>query len=150
MEGIMKQNELNGNTGDIRSDSPQELSIEAKAQAEEEKQAVANTAKNRLQLTCDMDDVLAYATVHNGAHIVRDVCVKNLSESDLDNLMLRISSRNNLIENLELGIEKIKPGEERHFKYLNVIINVEYLRRLGREFVWQMLYWISTWGPVWI
>lgn len=51
---------------------------------------------NGLLLTCDIDDVLTYAAVHNGAHIVRDICVKNISESDLDNLMLRISSDNNV------------------------------------------------------
>lgn len=110
MEGIFEQNVLNG--------------------PEEEIQSIVNTAKNRLQLTLNMDDVLTYATVHNGEHIVRDICIKNISESDLDNLMIRISSGNNLLENFELGIEKIKPGEELHFKNLNVLVNVQYLASL--------------------
>ncbi len=97
---------------------------------EEEKQAAADTAKNQLQLTCDIDDVLTYATIHNGVHIVRDICVKNISESDLDHLMLRICSGNDLTENFEQGIEKIKPGEELHFKNLNVVINAGYLASL--------------------
>ncbi len=145
-----KQNGLNGAEDNIWSSSDQNLSTEAeraavqeeiiesaaetakaeKAFTEEEKQAVANTAKNVLQLTCDIDDVLTYATIHNGAHIVRDICVKNISESDLDDLMLRICSDNNVTENFELGIGKIKPGEELHFKNLNVLINAGYLASL--------------------
>lgn len=135
-----KQNVLNGAENDVWSNSTQKLSIEAEQVAKpeeiaelaagEEKQVVVNTAKDILRLACDMDDVLTYATVHNGAHIVRDICVKNISESDLDDLMLRISSGNRITENFELGIEKIKPGEELHFKNLHVIVNAEYLASL--------------------
>ena len=105
MEGLLEQNVLNA--------------------AEEEQHTASNPAK--LQLACDMDDMLTYAAVHNGTHIVRNICVKNISESDQDHLMLRISSANHLIENFELGIEKIKPGEELHLKNLDVIVNTEYL-----------------------
>lgn len=87
-------------------------------------------SKNVLQLTCDIDDVLTYAIVHNGVHIVRDICIKNISEADLDNLMVRISSGNELIMDFEQGIEKIKPGEEFHLKNLNVSINAGYLASL--------------------
>lgn len=130
MEGIFKQNMPDEVTEDIRSDSPQVLSEETEENIEGKKQVAVSTAKNGLELTCDMDDVLTYATVHNGAHIVKDVCVKNISESDLNNLTMRISSGNTLIENFELGIEKINPGEELHFKNLNVIIHGEYLASL--------------------
>ncbi|MGN0135816.1 DUF4011 domain-containing protein [Anaerotignum sp.] len=97
---------------------------------EEEKQAAGQTAKNRLQLSCEIDDVLTYAIVHNGVHIVRDVCIKNISEADLDDFIVRISASNGLTENFEFAVEKIKPGEERHFKNLDVPINAEYLASL--------------------
>lgn len=107
-----KQSALNRAEDNIRSNKTQNLSIEAERATEleeitesateeakeekkaekaltKEKQTVVSIAKNVLQLTCDIDDVLTYATVHNGAHIVRDICVKNISESDLDGLMLR-------------------------------------------------------------
>lgn len=93
---------------------------------------------NGLLLTCDIDDVLTYAAVHNGAHIVRDICVKNIFETDLDDLMLRISSDNDLTENFELGIEKIKPGEELHFKNLKVLVNAGYLASLTERNTCQM------------
>lgn len=95
---------------EITESATEEAKEEKKAEKAltKEKQTVVSIAKNVLQLTCDIDDVLTYATVHNGAHIVRDICVKNISESDLDGLMLRVCSDNNLTENFELGIEKIK------------------------------------------
>lgn len=156
-----KQSALNRAEDNIRSNKTQNLSIEAERATEleeitesateeakeekkaekaltKEKQTVVSIAKNVLQLTCDIDDVLTYATVHNGAHIVRDICVKNISESDLDGLMLRVCSDNNLTENFELGIEKIKPGEELHFKNLNVLINAGYLASLTERSTCQL------------
>lgn len=89
-----------------------------------------STDKNGLELTCEIDDVLTYATVYHGTHIVRDICVKNVLESDIDNLVVKICSNNDLAENFEFGIQKIKPGEELHFKNLNVTINADYLASL--------------------
>ena len=108
------------------------------AEPAEAKQAAVKPANNGLQLTCDVDDVLTYAIVHNGAHIVRDICVKNISESDLDGLMIRITSSNHLTEDFKLGIDKIKPGEELHFKNLDVSINAGYLASLTERSVCQM------------
>lgn len=124
---------------------PAEISIDESKRADiegslmgEAKQAVVNPANNGLQLTCDIDNVLTYAIVHNGAHIVRDICVKNISESDMDSLIIRITSSNNLTENFKLGIQKIKPGEELHFKNLDVSINAGYLASLTERSSCQM------------
>ena len=87
-------------------------------------------AESGLELSCEIDDVLTYAIVHNGAQIVRDICVKNISEKDIANLMLKIDSDNQLIELFELGIEKIKPREEVHFRNVKVHINADYLASL--------------------
>jgi len=100
------------------------------ALAEEENHAVINPADDGLKLTCNIDDVLDFAIVHNGAHIVRDICVKNGSETDREHLLLQITSDSGLTEDFKLGIERIKPGEELHFKNLNVLINAEYLASL--------------------
>ena len=86
--------------------------------------------KKNLELICELDDVLTYALVHNGGRIIRDICVKNHSESDIEGLVLRINSSSEWIEPLELGIEKIKPGEELHFKKLDVKIQGAYLASL--------------------
>ena len=95
-------------------------------------------AKNVLQLSCEIDDVLTYAIVHIGAHVVRDVCVKNVSEADLDNLVVKISANIEIVENFKFGIEKIKPDEELHFKNLNVPINAGYLASLTERNIFQL------------
>lgn len=97
-----------------------------------------STTTNVLQLSCEIDDVLTYAIVHNGAHIVRDVCVKNVSETDLDNLVVEITANNGLAEKFKFGIENIKPDEERHFKKLNLLINADYLASLTERIVCQL------------
>ncbi len=84
----------------------------------------------KLELICDMDDVLTYAAVHNGAQLVRDICIKNISEKDLESLTVRISAENELAERLEVGIEKIKPGEAVRLKKLQVSVNAGYLASL--------------------
>lgn len=98
----------------------------------------ATPAKNALQLTCEIDDVLTYAVVHNGAHVVRDVCVKNISEADLENLIVKISANIELADNFKFGIEKIKPNEELHFKNLDVPINADYLASLTERSSFQL------------
>lgn len=95
-------------------------------------------AKNVLQLSCEIDDVLTYAIVHIGAYVVRDVCVKNVSEADLDNLVVKISANIEMVENFKFGIEKIKPDEELHFKNLNVPINAGYLASLTERNICQL------------
>lgn len=104
----------------------------------EENQTIINPAAHGLKLTCNMDDVLTYAIVHNGAHIVRDICIKNESETDRDRLLLQITSGNGLTADFKLGIEKIKPGEELHFKNLDVLINAEYLASLTERSACQL------------
>lgn len=86
--------------------------------------------KNKVELACEMDDVLTYAAVHNGEHMVRKISVKNISEADLDNLMLKIRSDQDLITDFELGIGKIRPGEELFFRNLDVPVNAGYLASL--------------------
>lgn len=104
----------------------------------EKKLEEAMAAKDVLQLSCEIDDVLTYAIVHNGAHVVRDVCVKNVSQADLDNLVVKISANIELAENFKFAIEKIKPDEELHFKNLDVPINAGYLASLTERSTFQL------------
>lgn len=99
----------------------------AEPQISEEK---IKQAKNGLQLSCETEDVLTYAMVHNGAYIVRDICIKNNSQEDIDHLMIHIDSDTGLTEPFALGIEKIKPREELHFKKLNVSVSAHELASL--------------------
>jgi hypothetical protein len=110
----------------------QEIKIQDSVEmvSEEEKEEILPKSKDRVELSFEVDDVLTYAIQHNGAHVVRDVCVKNVSENDIDNLVVRIDSNNEMLELFEFGIQKIKPDEELHFKKLKVEINGDYLATL--------------------
>lgn len=91
---------------------------------------VQKTWEAKLELSCEIDDVLTYAMVHNGVHIVREISIKNVSEADIDDMVVKITGSNNLVEEMKFGIQKIKPGEELHFKNLNLLINADYLAML--------------------
>lgn len=97
---------------------------------EQKDEGQENFAEKNIELTCQIDDVLTYAIVHNGMHIVRDICIKNCTDADAEHLTLHIDSSNGLMEDFELLIEKIKPGEELHFRNLNVMVSGDYLASL--------------------
>lgn len=94
---------------------------------ETEKKENIQSENSGLELSCETDDVLTYAIHHNGAHIVSDICVRNISDNDIDDLVVRIDSDNELIELFEFGIQKINSGEEIHFKNPGIGVNAEYL-----------------------
>lgn len=105
---------------------------------EENKKEIIKRVRTGLELSCEIDDMLTYAIVYNGLHIVRDVCIRNISEIDIDHLTIRIESDNSLIEPFEFRVEKIKPGEELHFKNLKVRINANYLASLTERSLCQL------------
>ena len=86
-----------------------------------------------LQLSCDVDDVLNYAIVHNGVHIIRDICLKNESEEEFQDLTVQFHSDNELIKKGGVGVDRIRPGEEIHLKNLDVQINAGYLASLTEK-----------------
>lgn len=86
-----------------------------------------------LQLSCDVDDVLNYAIVHNGVHIIRDICLKNESEEEFQDLTVQFHSDNEFIKKGGVGVDRIRPGEEIHLKNLDVQINAGYLASLTEK-----------------
>ena len=86
--------------------------------------------KSRAELICQIDDVLTYAAVHNGIQIVRSVGVRSLSEADMEDVVLKIDSDNGVIEHYEVGIQKLKAGEEVCVKDIHVNVNADYLSSL--------------------
>lgn len=89
--------------------------------------------KNSLEVVCDINKVLSFASVHNGYHMIRDIYIKNVSEMDLDHLMVRIRSNNDLIGNYEIGVDKLEPGGDIHLRNLDVPVRAEYLVSLNER-----------------
>lgn len=87
-------------------------------------------SKSGLELDVDIDDVITYAIQQNGGEIVRDICIHNITEGDIENLTVQVNSDTALIELYELGIQKIRAGEEIHLKEIKLKINGDYLASL--------------------
>ena len=115
----------------ISAETNTETTTESNVQSDDENtQTISQKSNGTLVLSCDMKDALTYAAVHNGERLIRDICVKNISGEEIENLRIQIASANELIEPLELRIERVKPEEELHFKDLKVNINAVYLASL--------------------
>lgn len=95
---------------------------------------IAN-ARNNITLSVDMDEVINYAIQQNGVNIISEVCVKNNSKDEFNNLILRIESDSELIEKSEVGIQKLRPEEEVHLKNIKLKINGDYLASLIERIV---------------
>mgnify|MGYP000552313403 CR=1 FL=1 len=83
---------------------------------EEQKSEQLKKEQNGIEMTIEADDVITYAIQQNGGRIVRDICLKNTTEEDIDDLLIRIDSDTDLIQMFELEIQKLRAGEELHLK----------------------------------
>ena len=92
----------------------------------------------KIQLTCKIDKVLNYAMIYNGFPIIHDICIKNTSDIDLQNLTLNITTDNGMIKPFIQGIELIKSEEDIHFNELEVQIDAQYLSALTEKDICQL------------
>lgn len=100
---------------------------------EEQKSEQLKKEQNGIEMTIEADDVITYAIQQNGGRIVRDICLKNTTEEDIDDLLIRIDSDTDLIQMFELEIQKLRAGEELHLKEkeIKIKINGDYLASYG-------------------
>ena len=82
--------------------------------------------------------MINYALVHNGASVVRDICIKNTSETERNALLLKIASDGELMEDFVCGIEALQTGEELHFRNLDLTFHVGYLASITEKFSGQL------------
>ena len=99
---------------------------------EEQKSEQLKKEQNGIEMTIEADDVITYAIQQNGGRIVRDIYLKNTTEEDRDDLLIRIDSDTDLIQMFELEIQKLRAGEELHLKEkeIKIKINGDYLASL--------------------
>lgn len=96
----------------------------------EERIEIIKKIQEGLELSVEADDVVTYAIQQQGVNIIDDVCFKNTTEIELDNLKLQIDSDTELIEKFTVGIQRLRVGEEIHLRYLKVKLNGDYLASL--------------------
>lgn len=85
---------------------------------------------SRIDLSVDINDVITYAIYQNGLRIVRGVKLKNNSEQDIENLLLKVSSDCELFLPFEQGIQTLRANEEIQLSELKVSIKGDYLASL--------------------
>ena len=98
--------------------------------AVEERFEIIRKARNGLELSIESDEVVTYAIQQQGIPIIDDVCIKNTTDRDIEDLMLSIDSDTMLIDEFKLGIPSVHAGEELHMKNLKIQINGDYLASL--------------------
>lgn len=100
--------------------------------AKQEEDLKINTLATKFEFDVTLEEVINYAIQQNGGHIVRDVCIKNNSNEDIDKVYLKIKSDNELIENFEMELSKVRAGEELHLKenQIKLKLNGNYLATL--------------------
>ena len=80
-----------------------------------------------IELVTEVNDVITYAIYQNGLRIVRGISLKNNTEQDMENLLLRISSDSELIIPFEQGIQILRSNEEMQLSDLKVLVKGDYL-----------------------
>lgn len=63
--------------------------------------------KGLLQIQVEVTQVVNFALQQNGASIIREVLIKNQTEKDMENLLLRIESGSALFETSEQDIQSL-------------------------------------------
>lgn len=91
------------------------------------KMTMLQAAQDRVAFSVECEDVITYAIQQHGVKIVRDVCIKNVTDTDISNLVLKVSSDSALLYEYEEGIQELCAGEEIHLRNLNVGVNADYL-----------------------
>ena len=84
----------------------------------------------KVTISVDVNNVLTYAMQQNGSPIVREIRLKNETESDYENLIVNISTDTELIEPFSQGIQVLKGGEEVQLRNLKIQVNGKYLASL--------------------
>lgn len=109
----------------------------------EERLEMIEKARNGLELSIELDEMVTYAIQQQGIPIIDDVCIKNTIEQDIEDLMLSIDSDTMLIDEFKLGIQSVRAGEELHMKNLKIKINGDYLVSLTERITCSLHFRIS-------
>lgn len=120
-----------------------DINEESMHQTEESLEAI-NKARNGLELAIESDEVVTYAIQQQGISFIDDVCIKNTTDQEFEDLMLSIDSDTALIDEFKLGIQFIGAGEELHMKNLEIKINGDYLASLTERIICSIRFHVSV------
>lgn len=110
---------------------------------DEEWHEIIKKAQKGFELSIESDEVVTYALQQQGVSIIDDVCIKNTTDQNIENLLLCVDSDSKLIDEFKLGIHSIRAGEEMHIKNLKVKINGDYLASLTERITCSLRFYVS-------
>lgn len=84
----------------------------------------------RVELSAEVNDVFTYALQQNGLELVRQVTIKNTTDEDIENVIIRIHTDIDLAEPFEQVVQTLRAGEEMELRNLNVRIKGQHLASL--------------------
>lgn len=84
----------------------------------------------RLELSAQVNDVLTFALQQNGQELIRKVCIKNTTDTDMEDLIVRIHTDIELAEPFQQGVQNLRAGEELELSDLKILIRGDYLASL--------------------
>lgn len=91
--------------------------------------------ENRISLVVEVNDVITYAIHQNGLQVVRGISLKNNTDQDIENLMVKFGSDCELIIPYEQGIQTLRASEEMQLSDLKVLVKGDYLATLTERII---------------
>ena len=108
---------------------------------EEKKEEVAETENKsevsftpnydgRIELNADINTFFSYALQQNRVPVVRTIAIKNTTDSDIDNLSVRIWTDLDFIDTFVEKVDTLAAGEGHSFRNLKIIVHGDFLASL--------------------
>lgn len=76
-----------------------------------------------IQIKIEVNDVLNYALHQNGTPVVSEIRIKNLTEGDMENLVLKVNGDGEMISPYEEQIQLVRAGEELLLRNPGIFVN---------------------------
>ena len=83
-----------------------------------------------LKISAQINDVFTYALQQNGLELIRSIRIKNTTDAEIGNLVIRIHTDIDLTEPYQQAVEILQAGEELEIRNLKILIKGEYLASL--------------------
>ena len=83
-----------------------------------------------LKISAQINDVFTYALQQNGLELIRSIRIKNTTDAEIGNLVIRIHTDIELTEPYQQAVEILQAGEELEIRNLKILIKGEYLASL--------------------
>lgn len=101
-----------------------------------------------VEILVEVNDIITYALQQNGLQIVRNITLKNNMDADIEDLIIRISSDNELVIPFEMGVRSLSAREEMYLKDIKIKLKGDFLASLTERISCILNVTVSSGGVV--